>query len=166
VLGLGNDILRDDAVGLRALELARTRPGCAAPHPGVTFRELCIGGFDLLYEVEGYDALIVVDAYYSSTTTPGKVRFLGPEKLCAEAGPALSPHLLNLPAALELGSRLGYKMPELQAVIIIEVGDECHQFGHALTAPVAAAVPVAADYVCTTVNQFASDALVQPARID
>lgn len=142
VLGLGNPILRDDAAGLHATRQARVAVGEGA----ATFVERCIGGYDLLYETTDYQALLVVDAWYGPGSVPGRVQVLSADDLGARDAP-LSAHSLNLPAALELGRRHGYPVPELLGAVVIEVGEACREFGEELTEPVAAAVPVAASHI-------------------
>ena len=59
VLGLGNPILGDDAVGLHVMRAVRR----IGPHlPDVEYRERCVGGLDLLFEIEGFERLVLVDA--------------------------------------------------------------------------------------------------------
>jgi len=143
VLGLGNDILSDDAVGLRVLERVRAELSGFTPPGGVTFKGLCTGGLDLLYEVEGYDALVVIDAYHASDSVPGRCRVLGEGDFGPASARLDSAHLLSLPPALRLPAELGYHTPELLGVAVVDVDDRCQEFGTTLSEPVARAVPVA-----------------------
>lgn len=143
VLGMGNEILTDDAVGLVALARVQEELGTAADDADVTFKALNTGGLDLLYEVEGYDTLVVIDAYHASDSVPGRCRVLS----AADLGPASaridSAHLLSLPSALLLSVELGYHTPELLGIVVIDVDDRCQLFGTTLSEPVEKAVPEA-----------------------
>lgn len=141
VLGLGNDILSDDAVGLRVLERVRAELATGRPELDVTFKALCTGGLDLLYEVEGYDSLVVIDAYHASDSVPGRCRVLGGGDLGPGSAHFDSAHLLSLPSALTLSRELGYHTPELLGVVVIDVDDRCQEFGTTLSEPVERAVP-------------------------
>ncbi len=157
VLGLGNDILGDDAVGLHALRSAQASLRERGADAAVSFKELNAGGFDLMYEVEGYDALVVVDAWFTRDSVPGRVRVLGPEAFQPSSS-VTSAHLLSLPGALALSARLGYTTPALIAAVVIEVDERCHDFGTELSADVARSVPAAAAHVVEVVEaHFAGD---------
>jgi len=154
VLGLGNPILSDDAVGFHVLRHARRLCAERSLDEGVAFSERCIGGLDLLFEIEGCDGLIVVDAFHSRSGDPGRVRTL----TSAEMGPAelagVQDHWLNLPGALALGRRLGSHVPTSIAAVVIDVGENCLVFGEELSPPVAAAVPTAAAAVLDLIQEF------------
>lgn len=154
VLGLGNPILRDDAAGQIACGCARRKLADETGEATVAFRELCIGGFDLLYEIEGYDDLIVVDAFHSVESRPGRVRLLSGRDLDADDKAPSSAHLLSLPRAIDLSRDLGYRTPKLRAVVVIDVGESAYEFGERLTPEVEQAIPKAADLVCRLVREF------------
>ncbi len=146
VLGLGNPIIRDDGVAFHVL--SRLREGWALQdREGITLRERCIGGLDLLFETEGFDTLLLVDAYHVRGGEPGTVRVLESTQM----GPAkldwVQDHWLNLPTALEFGRRLGWKMPTTVHAIVVDIGDDGLVFGEELSPAVASAVPEAAQAV-------------------
>ena len=110
VIGLGSPN-GDDEVGLAvARELAReSLPGGAAAvvcdRPGI----------DLLEQLEGLDAAVLVDALRPGAS-PGSVRVLSPAQLAR--GPALSSHALGVADALALGAALGRSLPALRIVAV------------------------------------------------
>ncbi len=162
VLGLGNPILRDDSAGLVACARARRQLAPIADKAGLTFKELCIGGFDLLYEIEGFDHLIVIDAFHTADSVPGRVRTLSLEDLGAGDAASTSGHLLSLPKAMELSRSLGYRTPKLLAAVVIDVGTSGLEFGEQLSPEVAEAVPLATDMVCSMVKEIISIAPFAP----
>ena len=60
LLGMGNPVLRDDAVGVRLAAQIGARLG-SRPELDV-IEECSVGGLNLLDVVEGYDRLIVLDS--------------------------------------------------------------------------------------------------------
>ena len=73
VLGLGNLLLGDDAVGLRLLEMLQCDP---AVGPGVEFIDGGTQGLALLPYLEGRRALLVLDAV-GLGAVPGTVHMMG-----------------------------------------------------------------------------------------
>lgn len=74
VVGLGNEIRHDDAAGLQVLDRLRRQLGPLADHEALQLRKLPTGGLDLIFEVEGFDRLIVVDTYFAPDAIPGRIR--------------------------------------------------------------------------------------------
>ncbi|MBU0705210.1 MAG: hydrogenase maturation protease [Chloroflexi bacterium] len=143
VLGLGNPILTDDGVGIHVVRAAAGR----LRRPDVDVAEASLGGLRLLDTVVGYDRLILVDAIQSSGGRPGQVYRLGPGDLRSSMHSASS-HDLSLPAAMELGRRLGMVLPEDEAITILAVEvEDVVTFGEACTPHVQAAIPRVAQMV-------------------
>jgi len=158
VLGLGNPIRRDDGVGLEVLHRAQAAlEELGGPGGPVICRGLCAGGFDLMYEVVGYDRLVVVDSLYTPTSVAGRVGVVTSDQLtCGDAG-TVSPHLLGLPEALLWSARVGYHTPRLEAAVVVEVDGRCMEFGEGLSEPVRAAIPEAVRTLCRIVGDVASN---------
>lgn len=163
VLGMGNEILSDDGVGLVVLDMVAEKCG-GRPGREVTFKKMNTGGLDLIYETEGFDQLIVVDAFFSEESVPGRVRTLGAGDLGGngELSAVDSAHLLSLPDAMEVSRRLGYKTPELLAAVVVDVGESCLVFGEELSPIIAAAARVATGVVMKLIEEYAGDG--EPAR--
>ena len=134
VVGVGNELRGDDAVGLevvRQLGLAPDGPARVVECEGEP-----VGMLDAW---EGCDRAILVDAIQSGAE-PGTVR-----RLEAHAGPLppelqrASTHLLGVADAVELARALG-RLPEQTIVYGIEA--ESFATGAALSSAVAAAVPL------------------------
>ena len=140
VLGLGNTILGDDGVGICTVrEMRRVWPG----DPDVELVEASLGGMVLLDLIAGYDRLIIIDAIMTTDDRPvGFVYDLTLDDLGEIIVPYAS-HALDLKTTVELGKRLGYKMPATAAIHAIKI-EENTIFREELTPPVAAVVPVLA----------------------
>jgi hydrogenase maturation protease len=158
VLGLGNDLLTDDAVGLRVARLAGKR---LAGHPRIVVRETMEMGLALLDEIVGFDALVLVDSVQTGRAPAGHVHEFGGEAL---VGHRLSaPHFLGVAETLALGESLGFAMPRSVRVVAVEVTDP-FTMGMAMTAAVEEALEGAAARVVERAAELvAAPAKAQPA---
>jgi len=118
VLGLGNDILCDDAIGIKVVQyLSQTEKRCK----NVDFKHTCEMGLALLDYIVGYDLLIIIDSIKTGKAGPGTVSEVNINDV-ASAG-ITSPHFLGVKETIELGKKLGLKMPETTRIFTIEVED-------------------------------------------
>lgn len=122
ILGLGNSILSDDAVGLFVVRRAQELLADLKEH--VDFKENHSGGFDLLYDINGYHRLLVVDSIVTGKSKPGTcLTFtLKDFEHLTQLNPVNS-HSLNLPTTIKTGQKCGYIMPEELIVLGIESAD-------------------------------------------
>jgi hydrogenase maturation protease len=109
LLGMGNPILSDDGVGIR---LAQELAGRLAPAAGLTVEEQCtVGGLNLLDLVAGFDRLIVLDSIKTRDGTAGDwYRFDG--SALRETMNLSNVHDANFATAMELGRRMGMRVPD------------------------------------------------------
>jgi hydrogenase maturation protease len=139
VLGLGNPILTDDAIGLLAVrEAERLWAGAG----GVVFREASIAGFDLLELLAGFDAAIIVDAIKIGRGAPGTIYDLAPGDL-ASSSRLVAAHEIGLGTALALGEQLGAAMPKDVVILAVEIEDDL-TLGERPTPAIEAAIPAVA----------------------
>lgn len=139
VVGLGNDILADDAVGaLAARRLAPTLRGRA--HVVDTSWH----GIALLDLFLGYDRAILIDAICTGKHPPGTVL----EIKVADLTPALapSPHFTGIPEMVAIAEELGLDFPKEFRIIAMEVADP-FTIGGAMTPAVQQAIPLLCDRV-------------------
>jgi len=141
VLGLGNPIMGDDAVGLRVAQEVRRRLG-EASH--VRVEECCSAGISLLDRLVECDALVVVDALRCALQ-PGTVLSPTLEELPRQPVTA-DFHAMGLPGMLELGRHLGLSMPQRVAIIGVAVAGD-FTASDTLSPEVERAVASAADRV-------------------
>jgi hydrogenase maturation protease len=138
VLGLGNDLLSDDAAGLHVAARLRER---LAGLEGVDFIESGEMGLSLLDLLTGYASVLLIDAVQTGEVPPGSLVEVDEEKL--RTLPEMSPHFLGVGEVLELGRMIGLTMPTRLAVYAIEVCD-ARTVGTTLSEPVARGVERAA----------------------
>ncbi len=121
VLGLGNPVLCDDAVGLRvAAELKQLL--AERPIPGVDVLASTRAGFELLDLLRGYAAAVIVDALELPDAAAGRVRRLGPDDVAGSAR-LTNQHELGLAAVFAFAERLGISMPAEVRIVAIETTD-------------------------------------------
>ena len=144
VVGLGNDTLGDDGVGLYVAREFKRR------HPEVDAVEAPVGGLGLLDIVVGYDAAVIVDALEGEKA--GEV-FVLTEKEAFGAAVAGCVHDCCFGTALEMGRHLGLSVPE--RVVVVAVGvEDARTFRDGLSEKVAAAVEKALRCVEEAVASF------------
>jgi hydrogenase maturation protease len=129
IIGLGNDLRGDDAVGLLAARRLRTRVG-----DRIEVVEAEMAGIEIMELMEGARAVILIDAAHSGQA-PGTIH-----RLNASVGP-ISPlvfphssHAISALDALELARTLG-TLPPTVIIFGIEAGDT--EVGHPLSPLVA-----------------------------
>jgi len=124
ILGFGNPILTDDAVGIR---IAQELEG---EFPDITVVATSEAGLSILDEVTGYDRLIIVDSIKTGKGKPGELYKLGLEDLKPRSDFSSS-HGLDIATAFKLGEKLGYPIPKQVSIYAVEVkdnttfGEEC-----------------------------------------
>lgn len=133
VLGMGNDIISDDAAGLEAARRLRPRIGDIAD-----VAETSVSGVALLELFVGYERAIVIDAIKTGKDEPGTIKEWFPENLDAVQAP--SPHYFGMPELLALAKQLELEFPSEIKIFSIEAEDP-HTIKEGLTPAVEAALP-------------------------
>ncbi len=133
ILGLGNPILTDDAVGIKIAQ--KLKEG----NPKLEVIETSEAGIALLDLITGYDKLIIIDSIKNKQGKPGELYKLGLEDL-KPAKDFLSSHGIGIATAFELGKRLGYKMPKFVSIYAVEIKDNT-TFGEKCTKEVEQRIP-------------------------
>jgi len=135
ILGVGSPLLGDDALGIRVIELLRTRPDLP---PCVSLVDGGTDGLGLIPVIEQYRRVICVDAVMMDAP-PGTVRRLtwGEFRVVAQSNP-LSLHQSDLGSALQLADALGCLPEEL---VIYGVQPQTMDWGSPLSPAVERALP-------------------------
>jgi len=137
VLGIGNEILGDDGVGIQIAREVASRIDTA----GVDVKETRAAGINLLEIIRGYRRLIIADAILTTATETGKIHSIGIDSLDT-TGQAFTPHGASLKTVLELGEILfPGQMPKQVVIFAVETGD-VDSVTDEMSKNVAAAVPV------------------------
>ncbi len=116
VVGLGNDIAGDDAVGVLA---ARRLRRVLSVRTDVEVIELPWAGLALLDVLPGYAWAILLDSLRSGRFRPGTVVRLSERDLAGSVR-LNSFHDLSYPTALALGEALGWPLPRRVDILAVE----------------------------------------------
>jgi len=118
VLGLGNDILSDDAVGLNVVRKIKQH---LSDTDGIEVQETSEMGLSLLDYITGFDDLVLVDAVQTGQAPPGFVHEFDVSQL--NVLPVVSPHFLGVGEVVKLGRQLGLPVPRQVKIFAVEVKD-------------------------------------------
>ena len=151
VIGLGNPVLSDDAVGP---QVARLLAEQLAGRGDVRVREIYTGGLDLMEAMRGFDRAIVIDAMVSRDGQPGDIHRLEDSDwpLTRHSG---STHDASLAVALDLGRLAGLHLPGPITAWAVEAKD-VETVGEELTEDVGRAVPALVQMVLEEVQETGS----------
>lgn len=156
VVGLGNPLLGDDAVGWRVVEELERRleaPGRPPEADGRAIETdvLAVGGIGLMERLVGASRAILVDAIETGTVPPGTVGCRRLSEIPIRAATHLDgTHDMPLPTALAAGRALGAEIPDDILVVAIEA-HRTDVFSADLSPAVAAAVPRAVQAVLASI---------------
>ena len=118
LLGMGNPILCDDAVGVRL--------ACAFKQELEDIRELeffedcSVGGLNLVDIFRGYDRVVVLDSIHTTGGVPGDWYYFTEDAL-RETAHLTNLHDANFATAMELGRTLGMPLPLSKNIHIFAV---------------------------------------------
>jgi hydrogenase maturation protease len=137
IVGLGNPIMGDDAIGCRCAEAIET---ALSPQEldMVEVIQFFRGGISLMERLIGYDRVLIIDSITGSGLNPGAVK-----KLTLDEIPSYtvnSPHDGSLKNALEFGKLMGAELPRQVDILAVEIEPK-FEFSDQLSAPVEAGIP-------------------------
>ncbi len=135
IVGLGNEIVRDDGVGILA---ARRLEHLLATRDDIEVVALPWAGFALLDVLAGRRRAALIDCLVTGRHAPGTIVRLDEHDFSGSVR-LVSFHDVDFPTVLALGRKMGFALPEHIAVWAVE-GGVVNEFGEGLSAPVAAAV--------------------------
>ncbi len=144
ILGLGNDILCDDGVGIyvanKIKDILESRGGVSPPElKGIEVKTATLAGFNLLDILTGYDKVILIDAIKTNLGKVGEIYQLTPNSF--KTTPRLfSFHDIDFPTALGLAKQLNISMPTEIIIYAIQVQDT-ETLSETCTPEVSAAIP-------------------------
>ncbi|MEW5922720.1 MAG: hydrogenase maturation protease [Candidatus Zixiibacteriota bacterium] len=116
ILCLGNDLLGDDGIGIRAAEKLQTMLDGQADVVATSMH-----GVALLDLLVGYKRVIIIDAIQMSGFPPGSVIELELGDLRTVQSP--SPHYTGLPELILLAEQMQLDFPEEIKIFAVEIDD-------------------------------------------
>ncbi len=153
IVGLGNPIMGDDAIGCRCAEAIEVAL-CPQELETVEVIQFFRGGISLMERLIGYECVLIIDSITGSGMKPGAVK-----KLTLDEIPSYtvnSPHDGSLKNAIEFGKLMGAELPRRVDILAVEIEPK-FEFSDQLSALVEAGIP--------QVLQLALDWIVQEAKV-
>ncbi|KYK22365.1 hypothetical protein AYK21_00050 [Thermoplasmatales archaeon SG8-52-2] len=148
ILGVGNQILGDDGVGIHVTDELKKR----IKDPNITVDDAVTGGMNLLELILGYDKAIIVDAVKSNEGEVGEVKRIPLDNFSTMH--SCNPHDVSLIEAIEVAKKMGEKrIPQEIIVIGIIMKEIPCEFGEKLSDKIEAAVPKAVDMVLNEIKK-------------
>ena len=140
VLGVGNQILGDDGVGVHiANELKKH-----IKDPNITIDEAITGGMNLLDIILGYEKAIIIDAVKTETGESGEVKRIPINNFSTMH--SCNPHDVSLIEAIEMAKKIGEtRIPQEIIIIGVMMKQIPCEFGEKLSKNIATAVPKAVE---------------------
>src|ERR1019366_1055117 len=139
LLGLGNEILADDAFGiLVAQEVERRFQG------QIEVAHSSAAGYDLMEHLLGARRLLVGDTIVTGRAKPRAISVFTADRV--QPTPGGSPHFLGLFEVLAVGRKLDLDVPKETIVIAVEASD-CTTVGGPIHPDVQSAVPAVVELV-------------------
>ena len=138
ILGIGNQILGDDGVGIHVANEIKKH----VENPDITVDEAITGGMNLLDLLLGYEKAILIDAVKSNDGSHGEVRriTLGDFNTMHSC----NPHDVSLIEAIEMAKKMGEtRIPKDIVIIGVMMKNIPCEFGEELSKEIAATVPEA-----------------------
>lgn len=119
ILGLGNEILCDDAIGIKVLEELKSELASYK----IDFKAMCCGGLDIVETIMGYKMVIIIDSMRSTLGIPGKVYHLTPHNF-NETHHLSNLHDISFISALKLADELSGHLPKDIHIFAIEIVED------------------------------------------
>ena len=119
ILGIGNDILTDDAIGpklVRNLQQDLIKDN-------VSFMTAAAGGLEILEMIKEFYRVVIIDAIKTRDGIPGTIYYLTPANF-KETLHISSFHDVNFLTALKLAEKLEISIPEQIDIIAIEIVED------------------------------------------
>lgn len=141
VLGLGNEIIADDAIGILAARELKNRLD-----ETIDVIESSVAGMALMEIMMDYDQAILIDAIVTGNHQPGTILEMKPEDLGQVIAP--SAHYAGIPEVIALANQMQIHFPNEIVIFAIEVKDAL-TIGGALSDEVKNTLPE----LCTKVEE-------------
>jgi hydrogenase maturation protease len=133
LLCLGNDLLADDALGIRVAEELQ---GCLPQNVDVVAS--AESGLQLLDHLLGASRVVVIDTVQTGRADPGTIHELTEASFSPQLG--ASSHRLGLFDVLAVGRRMGMPAAETVTILAVEAAD-CRTLGGEMHPAVRDAIP-------------------------
>ena len=119
ILGMGNDILTDDGIGIKITkELQKTFTS-----PNIVFNTLSLGGMEIIEYLRDFQKVIIIDAIKTLNGIPGAVYQLKPADF-KETTHLSNVHDISFLTALKLAKKLDIEITDNILIIAVEIVED------------------------------------------
>ncbi|RKY86264.1 hypothetical protein DRQ09_06310 [candidate division KSB1 bacterium] len=146
ILGMGNPILTDDRVGILIARKLKENLDLK----DIDVKETNQAGFYLIDLLAGYDRVIIIDSIKTKKNRVGTIYRFSLEDLFTTPR-LVSIHEIDLNTAIELGKKLGLKMPDEVILYAVEIEDNT-TFSEKCTPDVERAIPLAVKMILEVIK--------------
>ena len=119
ILGIGNDILTDDAIGPKIVKKLQED----LSYDNLSFLTAAAGGLEILEMIKNYKQVVIIDAIKTRDGIPGTIYYLSPDNF-KETLHISSFHDVSFLTALKLAAKLEIPVPDRIDIIAIEIVED------------------------------------------
>jgi len=119
ILGMGNDILTDDGIGIKITKVLEKK----FPFPNIIYNTLSLGGMEIIEYIKNFNSVVIIDAIKTLNGVPGTVYQFMPSDF-KETTHLSNVHDISFLTALKLAKELDIKIPETIIIIAIEIVED------------------------------------------
>lgn len=137
IIGLGNPIMGDDAVGCKTAQAVQARVN-ASGLVDVEVDQFYRGGIALMERLLGYERVLIIDSITGTGRQPGEIALLTLDDVPSYN--TSSPHDGSLKNAIEFARTIGEPVPGRIDILAVEIVPK-FEFSNELSRQVRASVP-------------------------
>ncbi len=142
VVGLGNDLLSDDGIGIK---IARHLKEIIPYHPSIHIQESALGGLRIIDLLSGYDYTILIDSIKTGSKPVGYLHHFD-ESDFINSSRMVSFHDVNFATAVEFARQLDISIPKKFSIYAVEVR-ETGIISETISNEVLAVIPVCVEKI-------------------
>lgn len=131
ILGIGNEVLKDDGIGPKIVKDLRSR----IQVENIDYKNSVVGGMETIEMMKAYEKVVIIDAIFTKGGIPGTVYYSSypNHKKTLHLSNA---HDISFDMSVRLALKLGIPVPSRIKVIAVEILED-REFGEELTKPLA-----------------------------
>ena len=147
VLGIGNELLKDDGIGPKLVKKLQN----FLPISGIDYQTSLVGGMETIEIMKGYSLAVIIDGIMTGEKIPGTVYFMKYpwNKNTLHLSNA---HDISFDMSVKLARRLEIPFPEMICIIAVEIVED-REFGEELTKPLQEKYSEIFSTVATTIQE-------------
>lgn len=129
VLGIGNELLKDDGIGPRVVKKLQN----FFPSGHVDYSTSLVGGMETIEMMKGYEQALIIDGIITGNELPGTVYYMT-HPLNKSTLHLSNAHDISFDMSVRLAKKLNIPFPQTIRIIAIEICED-REFGENLSPP-------------------------------